>query len=113
MSIFLLLGCELGFFSLLLGAYLDSLGLGFVILGICAVVMYPLFQHFNSLYPFIWLIILLGSLTTLLWATYLDYFFDTTFIAVSLSLIAGVVIYNANYFFLKNIMMYICNGEKK
>jgi len=101
MSVFLLLGCELGFFSLLLGAYMDSLGLGFVILGICALIMYPLFQHFNSLYPFVWMITLLGSFTTLLWATCLDFFFDTTFIAVFLSIFTGLVLYYANYFFIK------------
>lgn len=108
MSVFLLLGCELGFFSLLLGAYMNSLGLGFVILGICALVMYPLFQHFNSLYPFVWIITLLGSLTTLLWGAYLDFFFDTTFIAIFLSIVTGVVVYNANYFFIKkyyNVML--------
>lgn len=107
MSVFLFLGCELGFFSLLLGAYMDSLGLGFVIIGICALMMYPLFQHFNSLYPFIWMITLLGSLTTLLWATYIDFFFDTTFIAIFLSIFMGVFLYYTNYFFIKkyyNIM---------
>jgi ABC-type multidrug transport system permease subunit len=101
MSIFLTLGSELGFFSLLLGAYMDSLGFGIVILGLCALIIYPLFQHFNSLYPTLWILTLLGSFTTFLWALSIDYFFDTTFIAIFLGIMSGIIIYIVNYFFIK------------
>lgn len=101
MSVFLLLGCEMVAFSLLLGAYMNSLGLGFVILGGGIVIVYPLFQHFYSLYPYLWVVTFLGSLTTLLWMSYVDIFFGTAFIAVFSSLIVGVVLYCINYFFIK------------
>lgn len=101
MSVFLLLGCEGVVFSLLLGAYMNSLGLGLVLLGGSVVIVYPLFQYFYSLYPFLWMVTFLGSLTTLLWASYLDFFFGTTFIAVFSSIFTGVVIYGVNYFFVK------------
>lgn len=101
MSIFLTLGCELGFFSLLLGAYIDSLGFGLVILGMCALTIYPLFQHFNSLQPALWILTLLGSFTTFLWTLSIDYFFDTTFISIFLSLGMGVFLYSVNYLFIK------------
>lgn len=101
MSVFLLLGCEMVVFSLLLGAYMGSLGLGFVILGGSVVIVYPLFQHFYSLYPFLWMVTFLGSLTTLLWGSSLDFFLGTTFIAVFSSIIVGILIYGANYFFVK------------
>ena len=101
MSVFLLLGCEMVTFSLLLGAYMGSLGLGFVILGGSALIVYPLFQHFYSLYPYLWMVTFLGSLTTLLWLSYIDFFFGTAFIAVFFTIIVGVAIYGTNYYFVK------------
>lgn len=102
MTVFLFLGCEVVAFSLLLGAYMGSLGLGFVILGISCLIIYGLFQWLYNLHPFLWVITLLGSLTTLLWASYIDYFFGTTFIAIFLSIGAGSILYILNYFFVKN-----------
>lgn len=101
MSVFLLLGCEMVTFSLLLGAYMESLGLGFVILGGCALVIYPLFQRFYSLYPYLWMVTFLGSLTTLLWTSFIDFYLGTTFIAMFLCIIMGIVVYSINYFFVK------------
>lgn len=101
MPVFLLLGCETVMFSLLLGAYMDSLSLGLVILGGSALFIYPLFQRFYTLYPYLWMVTFLGSLTTLLWVSYIDFFLGTTFIAVFSSILMGVVIYGANYYFVK------------
>lgn len=101
MPVFLILGCELAFFSLLLGAYMHSLGLGFVILGGSGLVIYPFFQRLYNLYPFLWMITFLGSLTALLWVSYIDFFLGTNFVAVMLSIVVGFVVYMGNYFFIK------------
>jgi hypothetical protein len=101
MSVFLLFGCEIAMFSLLLGSYLGSLGLGLIILGGSGLIIYPLFQRLYTLHPFLWVITFLGGLTTLLWASYIDFFFDTNFVAVFLSVFIGIVLYSANYFFAK------------
>ena len=101
MSVFLLLGCEMITFSLLLGAYMGSLILGFVILGGSALIVYPLFHHFYSLYPYIWMVTFLGSLTTLVWLSYIDFYLGTSFIAIFLCIVMSIVIYGTNYFFVK------------
>lgn len=101
MPVFLILSCEMGVFSLLLGAYMHSLGLGLVILGASSLVIYPFFQRLYSPHPFLWIISFLGSLTTLFWASYIDYFLETNFIAIFLSLTIGAVLYVLNYLFVK------------
>ena len=101
MPVYLLFGSEIVLFSLLLGAYMGSLGFGLVIVGGSALSIYPLFQRFYTLHPFLWVITFLGGLCVLLWGSYIDFFFDTNFVAIFLSVFIGVVIYGVNYFFAK------------
>jgi hypothetical protein len=101
MPVFLLLGSEVVALSLLIGAYMGSIGLGFAIMGGSGLMIYPFYQRFYTLQPFLWVIACLGSLATLLWASYLDYFFDTHFIAYILTLIVGATLYVSNYLFVK------------
>lgn len=101
MPVFLLLGSEVVAFSLLLGAYMGSIGLGFVILGGSGLIIYPFYQRFYTPQPFLWMITILGGLATLTWASYLDYFFDTNFIAILLSTIVAAILYISNYLFVK------------
>lgn len=93
MPVYLIVGCETAVFSFLISSYMHSFVLGLVILGGSSLIMYALFQHFYSPLPFIWGVTLLGSLTTLLWTSYLDIWLGTSFIAIFLSLFSGVLFY--------------------
>lgn len=104
MTVFVVFGCEVMVFSLLLGAYMNSLGLGLAILGGSSLVIYCLFQWLYNLKPFLWVITALGTLTTFFWVSYIDFFFETNFISIFLSIFMGFVIYYTNYLFTKKYL---------
>jgi hypothetical protein len=101
MPIYLIFSCEIIVFSLLLGAFMDSLALGLAILGGSGLIMNVLFQRLYNALPLVWGATVLGSITTLLWASYLDAWLGTTFIAILFGLLSGFVCYTLNDYFFK------------
>lgn len=101
MPVYLIFSCEIIFFSFLIGGFADSIILGFSILGSGGLLMYALSQKFYSAHPYIWGGTILGGLTTFLWASYIDAWFGTSFIAVLLSLLMGHIFYFLNNLFFK------------
>lgn len=101
MPIFLILSCEIGFFSFLIGAYFHSVGIGFITLGGSGLILYGLFQQFFSLQPLVWSVTFLGGFAILLWTTYIDQWFGTSFIALLFSLLTGTLLYFMNNLFLR------------
>lgn len=99
MPIYLIFSCEIIVFSFLIGAFMGSSVLGVGIVGCSGLIMYLLFQRFYNPPPFIWGATLLGGMTTLLWASFIDTWLGTNFIAILLSLIVGSLCYILNDFF--------------
>lgn len=103
MAIFLILGCEIIVFSFLIGAFMGSFGLGLVVLGGTGLIMYALFQRIYTLRPLIWGTALLASFATLLWASYIDFWLGTTFMAIFLGFLNGALFYFLNVWILEKI----------
>jgi len=103
MAIFLIFGCEFIVFSFLIGAFMGSFGLGLVILGGTSLIMYALFQRMYTPRPLIWGVTLLASFATLLWTSYIDFWFGTTFMAILLGLLSGTLFYILNVRILEKI----------
>lgn len=101
MPIFLILGCEVAFFSFLIGAYMDSVGFGLCILGIAALFMYFLFQKLYTFLPLVWGSTFLGTITTLCWSSYIDLWLGTNFVAIFFALSMGSFLFFLNNHFLK------------
>lgn len=101
MPIYLIFSCEIVVFSLLIGAFMDSLIFGLSILGGSGLIMFTLFQRFYNALPLVWGATLLGSLATLLWTSYIDGWLGTTFIALLFSLLFGFICYVLNDHFFK------------
>ena len=101
MPIYLIFTCEIVVFSLLIGAFMDSLVLGVIILGGSILIIYTLFQRLYTALPFIWGATFLASLTALLWASYIDQWLGTTFIAIFCGLLSGALCYVLNDYFFK------------
>ncbi len=97
----LIFSCEIFAFSFLIGAFTGSSIFGLVVLGGSSLIMYAFFQRLYTALPLVWGATLLGGITTLLWASYIDAWFETTFIAVFLGLLSGVICYFANDRFFK------------
>lgn len=96
MAIFLIFGCETIVFSFLIGAFMGSFGLGMVILGGAGLIMYALFQRIYTLRPLIWGTALLAGFATILWASYIDFWLGTTFMAILLGFLNGALFYFLN-----------------
>lgn len=103
MAILLILGCETIVFSLLMGAFMGSFGLGVVILGGASLIMYALFQRIYTPRPLIWGTALLAGFSTLLWASYIDFWLGTTFMAVLLGFLSSALFYFLNVWILEKI----------
>jgi len=101
MPIYLIFSCEIVVFSLLIGAFMDSLIFGLSILGGSGLIMFTLYERWYKALPLVWGATLLGSLTTLLWTSYIDDWLGTTFIALIFSLLFGFVCYVLNDYFFK------------
>lgn len=96
MSIFVIYSCEVIALSFLIGTFMSAPILGFTICGLSGLVLYALYQKFYNPLPLIWGATLLSGLNSLLWASYLDTWFGTTFIAISASLVTGMYFYYLN-----------------
>lgn len=96
MPVFLIIGCETIVFSFLIAAFMQSLGMGLVILGAAALIMYILFQQSYNAFALIWVPTFLASITVLMWSSYIDTWLDTNFIAIFLSFFGGVLAYFFN-----------------
>jgi len=105
MPIYLILGCEIAFFSFLIGTYMHSFTFGLAILGVSSIIIYALFQSLYNLRPFVWGATLLAGLTTLLWASYIDRWLGTNFIAILFSILSGSLCYVLNDRFLKKYQL--------
>lgn len=96
MSVFVIFACEVVTFSFLIGTFGSSSILGLSVCGLSGLIMYALYQKFYNSLPFIWGIALLAGTNSLLWASYIDALFDTTFIALTLGIITAVFFYGLN-----------------
>ncbi len=101
MPVYGIFTCEMVVFSLLIGAFMDSLVLGVIILGSTGILIYTLFHRLYNPLPLVWSATVLGSLTVLLWASYIDAWLGTTFIAILSSFLTGVFCYLLNDRFFK------------
>lgn len=101
MPVFLIFGCEIAFFSFLIGAFMHSIGLAVSVLGGSSLAMYMLFQRYYTFWPMVWGSTLLGGLSALLWGSYLDAWLGTNFIAIFLSLLSGVLCFFLNDLFFR------------
>ena len=101
MPVYSIFACEIITFSFLIGAFMGSSTFGLVILGGSSLIMYILFQRLYNALPLVWGATLLGGTAILLWASYIDAWFETTFIAVFFGLLSGVICYLANDRFFK------------
>ncbi|HUX80606.1 MAG TPA: hypothetical protein VMW10_12805 [Alphaproteobacteria bacterium] len=101
MPVYLIFACEVIVFSFLIGAFMNSLVLSVTVLGASGLLMYILFQWLYNTQPLVWGATLLGGITTLLWASYLDTLCGTTFIAILLGLLSGFICYVLNDRFFK------------
>ena len=99
MPVFFIFSCEVIVFSFLISAFMNSLALGVAISGASGFIMYLLFQRLYSSLPLVWGATLLGGLMILLWASYIDMWLGTTFIAIFLSLLGGTLCYFLNRLF--------------
>ncbi|MBY0292371.1 MAG: hypothetical protein K2W92_03695 [Alphaproteobacteria bacterium] len=99
MPVYLIFSCEIIFFSFLIGGFADSIILGFTILGSGGLIMYALGERLYSAHPYIWGGTILGGLATFLWASYIDIWLETSFVAVLLSLLMGSICYFLNNLF--------------
>ena len=103
MAVLLILGCETIVFSFLIGAFMGSFGLGLVVLGGTSLIMYALFQRIYTPRPLIWGVTLLAGFATLFWASYIDFWLGTTFIAILLGFLSGTLFYFLNLRILEKI----------
>ncbi len=99
--VYSIFACEIGVFSFLIGAFMNSLILGFMIFSGSGLVMYTLFQRFYTFLPLVWGATLLGWMTTFLWTSYIDRGLGTNFMAILLSLSSGFFCYVLNERFFK------------
>jgi hypothetical protein len=96
MSIFVIYSCEVIALSFLIGTFMSSPVLGFTICGMSGLIMYALYQKFYTPLPLIWGTTLLAGLNGFLWASYLDTWFGTTFIAIIAGTLTAVYFYYLN-----------------
>ena len=101
MPIYLIFSCEIIFFSFFIGGFANSIILGFTILGSSGLTMYALGQMLYNPQPYVWGGTILGGLATFLWASYIDTWLGTSYIAVLLSFLMGRICYSLNNFFFK------------
>ncbi len=101
MPVYLIFACEIIVFSLLIGAFMNSLVLGVTILGGSSIIMYALFQRLYNALPLVWGATFLASITSLLWASYIDAWLGTTFLAILFGLLSGFICYTLNDYFFK------------
>ncbi len=96
MAIFVIYACEIIALSFLLGTFMSSSILGLSISGLAGLLMYVLYQRFYNTTPLIWGVTLLAGANGLLWASYIDTWLDTTFIAIIAAFIIGSYFYYLN-----------------
>ncbi len=101
MPIYLIFACEIIVFSFLIGGFMNSTILAMVILCGSGLIMYAFFQWVYTSTPLVWGATLLGAITALLWASYIDAWLGTTCVALLLSLVSGTVCYLLNGCFFK------------
>jgi hypothetical protein len=102
MPVLFLFSCESAFFSLLIGAYLNSALFGFALLGLSAIIMYALYQHFYRSIIFVWGGTILATLATFLWLSELDKWLGTGFFSIFLSIGMAILAYISNKLLFKN-----------
>lgn len=101
MPIFLVFGCEVVALSFLIGAFMSSVVFGFTLCGLSSLTMYFFYQKFYKPFPFVWGVTLLAGMNSLLWASYIDKWCGTTYVAVLLGFITAVCFYFLNKRFFK------------